>query len=273
MSDIVMHHLNCGIIGGLKTQGRCLICHCLLLETKSSGLVLVDTGLGLQDFADPAKRLGPAFTYLFARPVRDPGLAAINRVTELGFSPKDVRHIVMTHLDLDHVGGLVDFPHAKVHTHAVELEAAMTRPKRLDRERYMLPMFAHRPDFVTYRESGERWFGFDAVKNLDGLPDDILMVPLTGHSRGQTGIAIRQGDGWLLHAGDSYFDYREVKQPKRECAPILEVFEFFNQDDKRQRVYNQDRLRQLAATHREVTMMSAHDPFEFPEPGAVADRS
>ena len=270
MSDIVVHHINCGTIGGLKTQGRCLICHCLLLETPRDGLVLVDTGLGLQDFADPAKRLGPAFTYFFARPVRDARCAAINRVKELGFSPRDVRNIVMTHLDLDHVGGLVDFPWAKVHVHATELEAAMTRPKRLDRERYMPPMFAHHPDFEAYRESGEKWLGFDAVKGLKGLPDDILMVPLAGHSRGQCGIAVRQGDGALLHAGDTYFDYREVKQPKRECSPILEVFEFFNQDNKAVRIANQDRLRTLAAGHREVTLMSAHNPFEFPDPAQIA---
>ncbi len=130
----------------------------------------------------------------------------------------------------------------------------------------MPPMFAHHPDFVSYRESGESWLGFDAVRNLQGLPDDILMVPLVGHSRGQTGIAISQGEGWLLHAGDAYFDYREVKQPKRRCTPIVEVFEFFNQDDKRQRVYNQGRLRELAATRRDVTLMSAHNPFEFPQP-------
>ncbi len=170
----------------------------------------------------------------------------------------------VAHLDLDHVGGLVDFPHARVHVHDIELEVATTRRRRLDRERYKPAMFAHNPDFETYHEAGETWLGFDAVKNLRGLPDDILMVPLAGHSHGQCGIAIRQQEGYLLHAGDTLFDYREVKQPQRQCSPILEIFEFFNQDDKARRIANQTRLRDLAATHAEVAMMSAHNPFEFP---------
>ncbi len=33
----------------------------------------------------------------------------------LGYSINDVRHIILTHLDLDHAGGLHDFPNAAVH--------------------------------------------------------------------------------------------------------------------------------------------------------------
>ena len=42
----------------------------------------------------------------------------------LGFSPDDVRHIVLTHLDFDHAGGIEDFPNARVHVLAREREAA-----------------------------------------------------------------------------------------------------------------------------------------------------
>ena len=50
-----------------------------------------------------------------------------SRSRALGLDPRDVRHIVVTHLDLDHAGGLADFPDAKVHLHAREHAAAMAR--------------------------------------------------------------------------------------------------------------------------------------------------
>ncbi|MFD0510570.1 MBL fold metallo-hydrolase [Streptomyces aureus] len=34
-------------------------------------------------------------------------------MTGLGYAVDDVRHIVLTHLDLDHAGGLPDFPRAR----------------------------------------------------------------------------------------------------------------------------------------------------------------
>ncbi len=45
-------------------------------------------------------------------------------------------------------------------------------------------------DWRTYADGGERWFGFDNVRSLDGLPPEILMVPLPGHTAGHAGIAV-----------------------------------------------------------------------------------
>ena len=56
-----IHHLNCGLmepLGGAMFDGVSggatakLACHCLLVET-DQGLVLVDTGFGLQDVRQP----------------------------------------------------------------------------------------------------------------------------------------------------------------------------------------------------------------------------
>ena len=50
-----VHHLNCGT---MHMPTAPLVCHVLLVET-DGGLVLVDTGFGLQDIADPGRRIGP----------------------------------------------------------------------------------------------------------------------------------------------------------------------------------------------------------------------
>ena len=99
-----------------------MVCHVLLVET-DNGLVLIDTGFGSHDCADPARRLGPV-RYLI-RPVLRRDETAVAQVERLGFRPDDVRHIVITHFDADHIGGLADFSHAQVHVTSTEALAAM----------------------------------------------------------------------------------------------------------------------------------------------------
>jgi glyoxylase-like metal-dependent hydrolase (beta-lactamase superfamily II) len=126
-------------------------------------------------------------------------------------------------------------------------------------------MWAHRTLFRTYAETGEPWFGFGAVHPLQGLPDEVLLVPLIGHTRGHSGVAVRADVGWLLHAGDAFFDRREVHGPRRRCAPGVWAFEAMVTTDRAQRVANQARLRALVARHADVTVVNAHDPWTPPD--------
>jgi len=261
-----IHHLNCGTLRPAALGGRAMVCHCLLIETDDAGLVLVDSGLGACDLDDPKARLGRFFSSTMGV-VRDPALSAISQVRALGHRPEDVRHIVLTHMDLDHAGGLVDFPSARVHVHRAEHEVATTRPTFMSRQRYSPAQWAHGPAFRTYADHGEPWFGFDAVRQLDGLPPEILLIPLFGHSRGHTAVAVDTGAGWLLHAGDAYFDQGEVHAPRRTCPPLLRAFQSIIEVDRKARLGNQDRLRALAGSAPEVTIFSAHDERELPRPG------
>ena len=152
---------------------------CAAGRDSTSGLVLVDTGLGTADYAAISSRLGRAFAYGYARPSINPALAAIRQVAALGFDPRDVRHIVQTHLDLDHVGGLSDFPWAAVHVHEAELAAATARKGARARGRYRPPMWAHGPKWQTYSEQGEPWCGFGAVRVLaEPARAEIIAIPL-----------------------------------------------------------------------------------------------
>src|SRR5215831_20343861 len=118
-----------------------MVCHCLAVES-GQGLILVDTGVGLGDLADPRARLGGLFTHV-VRPRTDPENTAVRRIEKLGFKPADVRHIVLTHLDLDHAGGLPDFPDAMVHCYAPEHAAAMAPRTGKERSRYRRHQFEY----------------------------------------------------------------------------------------------------------------------------------
>lgn len=257
-----VHHLNCGTLcphGGRLLGADVMVCHCLLIETRT-GLILVDTGMGSQDVADPT-RLGGAFVKLL-RPLLRIDETALAQVRALGFHAEDVRHIVATHLDLDHAGGLPDFPRARVHVHQGEHRAAM-HPALRERARYRAVQFRHQPDWVLHHEEGERWFGFDAIRALPGAEDEVLLIPLHGHTRGHCGVAVRAEEGWLLHAGDAYFHHGEMA-PSPECPPAIALFENLVQVNRKDRLANQRRLWELAQNHRDkVSVFCAHDHHEM----------
>jgi glyoxylase-like metal-dependent hydrolase (beta-lactamase superfamily II) len=226
--------------------------------------VLVDTGLGLRDVAAPRSRLHGLFLSLLRPDLREQ-LTAVRQVERLGFEAEDVRHVVLTHLDFDHAGGLDDFPQATVHVLAEEVHAAAARRTLLDRMRYRPQQWDSRARWHVYaRGEGESWFGFDAVRDLDGLPPEILLVPLVGHTLGHAGVAVRAERGWLLQSGDAYFYRAEMDPEIPRCTPGLRFYQTLMEKDRRSRLWNRDRLRLLAMDHgSEVTVCCSHDPIEF----------
>ena len=87
------------------------------------------------------------------------------------------------------------------------------------------------------------------MRALPGGRDDVLLIPLPGHSRGHCGVAVRTCEGWLLHCGDAYFHHAEVA-PQGGRAPLgLRLFESLVNVDRKARLANQARLRALANDH------------------------
>jgi glyoxylase-like metal-dependent hydrolase (beta-lactamase superfamily II) len=258
--------------GPLFARGR-MVCHCLLVES-GDGLVLVDTGLGTADVSDPRRRLGAGFAAMMGAPFsRDE--TALAQVERLGFRRDDVRHVLPTHLDLDHAGGLSDFPGATVHLLTREHDAAYARRTWKERERYRPMQLAHRPKWrLLETGGGDRWFGFESVRAVGGTRDEVLLVPLVGHTRGHSGVAVRTDGGWILHAGDAYFFHGEVHESPPRCPPLLARFQSLVEVDREARLGNQARLRELARDHgAEVTIVSAHCPVEFERALAAAPGS
>ncbi|MER6081336.1 MBL fold metallo-hydrolase [Streptomyces sp. NPDC001833] len=196
-----VHHLNCGTMHPPNTR---LVCHVLLIET-DNGLVLVDSGYGLDDISDPKRRVGPARHFI--RPVFDAEETAARQVEKLGFRRADVRHIVLTHFDADHIGGLSDFPWAEVHLTADEALGAVHSPSARERIRYQQPQWEHGPKLVEHRPDGEKWRGFAAARELVVIAPGIVLIALPGHTRGHAAVAVDAGNRWLLHAGDSFYHY------------------------------------------------------------------
>jgi glyoxylase-like metal-dependent hydrolase (beta-lactamase superfamily II) len=218
---------------------------CLLVET-DEGPVLVDTGLGLHDYAHPSRlvRFYIADTGIHM----DPERSAVRQVVKYGWQPEKVGNIVLTHLHFDHAGGLPDFPHAWVHVYQPEY-AALRKPRGLvERMAYNKPDFTHGPKWVFHDEADARWFDFDAIR-LDFKPD-MYLIPLPGHTRGHCGVAIRDGNGWLFHCADALptnaqFDLLPLWIYKLVIGPHV------------------PRLKAFAEAHPEVRLLAGHMWLDF----------
>lgn len=273
-----VHHLDCapmaplGAFGGRLSPAR-MVAHCLLVEGADT-LTLVDTGAATTDVAASTRMLGRGFTTMM-RPALDAAQVAAGQVRALGHDPSDVTDVVVTHLDLDHAGGLADFPQARIHVLADELDAAFAPASFGERQRYVSGQWAHGPQWVTHEVAGESWCGFEAAVPVT---EDLLLVPLRGHTRGHSGVAVRRpAGGWYLHAGDAYFHTSE-KESGTACPAGLRLFQTAVQADGTARRRNQERLRSLHAEHgpasgaaEVVAMFCAHDAAEFDALAGVTD--
>jgi glyoxylase-like metal-dependent hydrolase (beta-lactamase superfamily II) len=268
-------HLNLATLrplGGRRVNGdrppflpARMVCHALLIES-DRGLVLVDTGFGLEDVrrlrhvwsgfrrSEPLRpQLRRKFMKAFlTRPRMDPDETAARQLAALGHSPADVTDIVMTHLDSDHAGGLPDFPSARVHVDEVELDAAMARRH----PRYWSYHWAHGPHWVRYAAGGDTWHGLTGARQLGGLPD-LALVPLRGHSPGHCGVIVGNE---LLHAADTYFDHREIDRAAPYSTPALAAFQKRLEFDGTARRTSREQVRGLPA---DVDVFCSHDPVEF----------
>jgi len=234
---MTIHMMNCFTCNARIPRGLQSGTSSLLVET-DQGLVLVDTGLGADEYVHRSFVL--ELTRIVMIAPLDPEEAAVRQVVRLGYKPEDVRHIVLTHMHFDHAGGLPDFPWAKVHVHRCEYEAFTGRIHRWTDLAYIRRHIAHGPDWVFYDATGEKWYDFDAIR-LPFQPE-MWLIPLFGHTAGHCGVAIRDGGRWLFQASDA--------ASFAENAPLWLVRFALGP--------HQPRLRQFAAAHPEVQLMMGH---------------
>ncbi len=190
-----IHILNCGTMRPYLPPFPTGVT-CLLVES-SDGLLLIDTGFGTRDYLQPG--LGMRALLALMRSPRDVSETALYQLQRLGFTPESVHHIFMTHLHLDHAGGLSDFPWAHVHVYRPEYEHISARRPGPEFARVH---WAHHPRWVCHDLRGDHWFEFDAIRIPDIEPE-IWIVPLQGHTPGHSGVAVKDGDRWILHGGDA----------------------------------------------------------------------
>ena len=166
------------------------------------GLIVIDTGIP----ADANKRIWfPPFMPLVQRAAKfemTPEQEVGPRLRRLGFSPDDVRWVVLTHLHQDHDGGLHHFPNAEFIVSRREWAAAAGFNGRLNG--YLNQRW---PDWFQPRlvDFDKTPFGAFTGHRTLTKSGDVHLVSTPGHSPGHLSVILVEGDLSIVFAGDASY--------------------------------------------------------------------
>jgi N-acyl homoserine lactone hydrolase len=155
------------------------------------GDVVVDGGNPLAVARDPHAHWGPLADLFEVQMSEDQHCAA--QLRELGVESEAIRHVVQTHLHIDHTGALGHFPGATVVVHARELEAARSAQSPAAsgyvREDY------DRPEL--------RWQPVEGELDLFG-DGAVRLIETPGHSAGHMSLVLHLDEtGTVLLTADA----------------------------------------------------------------------
>jgi glyoxylase-like metal-dependent hydrolase (beta-lactamase superfamily II) len=175
----------------------------VVIEHATQGLVVFDTGYS-QRFHE-VTRYFPEKFYALATPVTIAAEdTALSQIQKMGYANSDVKYVVLSHFHADHIAGAADFTQAQ-YIYSPEEFRYFRELSRFGQVRAgflnaLLPVdLEHRMHPASHtlskvsapiHELGAGWYGTDLFGD-----ESIMLVPLPGHTLGQTGLFIRQTSG------------------------------------------------------------------------------
>jgi N-acyl homoserine lactone hydrolase len=163
------------------------------------GVIVIDTGAAAHLKSLP--RWHPYFRFAVRFDI-EPEQEAGPQLRALGIGARDVKTVVLTHLHIDHDGGLAHFPHSRILASAGEIartsgiSGAMLGylPKRWPK------WFA--PEPLAWQPSACGPFASSARISAAG---DVIAVPTPGHTPNHLSVVVRDGDDKIMLAGDASY--------------------------------------------------------------------
>jgi len=167
------------------------------------GVIVVDTGQGVH-LLESSRSLHPYHRWQVAfRLEREEEIGP--QLRALGVGRFDIKRVVLTHLHVDHDGGLAHFPNTEILVSPGELRAARGWLGRL---RGYLPnrwptWFDPKPLDLAPEELGP----FSASKRLTAA-GDVIAVATPGHTPNHISVVVEDQDTTYFLAGDTSYDQR-----------------------------------------------------------------
>jgi N-acyl homoserine lactone hydrolase len=210
------------------------------------GLIVVDTGetarvaepgyfprwqpyfrFGVREWVSPEQEIGP-------------------QLQALGFSPDDVRWVVLTHFHTDHAGGLAHFPTSEILATGTDYANARGLAGSV---RGFLPQRWPTWFAPTLIEHGDGPFESFVQSTTLTQAGDVHLLPTPGHTPGHMSVAVEDRDQVIVLAGDaSYTEQNMLDGVNDGVSPSMKAARD-----------SLARLRRLAST-RPTVYLPSHDP-------------
>jgi glyoxylase-like metal-dependent hydrolase (beta-lactamase superfamily II) len=164
------------------------------------GLIVVDAGQGTH-LLETGRSLHPYVRWEVVFRI-EPEEEIGPQLKSLGVDPRDVRTVVLTHLHMDHDGGLRHFPNSSILVPRGELDLAKGWMGRL--RGYLPNRWPAWFDPFPLDLPAERIGAFAAGKRLTKA-GDVIVVATPGHTAHHVSVLACDGDVALLLAGDASY--------------------------------------------------------------------
>lgn len=179
-----------------------------------------------------------------------------------GFSPDEVRHVVVSHLHPDHIGGLRDFRRATIHLSRAAYDDNMHARGLRRLKRAFSPGLL--PDDLLQRVhflpgfTGERQGALGQTIDLFG-DGSLRLVDLPGHAAGQVGMLCDLGVRQVLFAADAAWMTRNIT----EGRPPSRLTHLIAHDPAAARA-TLSRLAAVLAERPDLQLIPSHCPDHVP---------
>ena len=171
----------------------------------------------------------------------------------LGMKPRDLDFVLISHLHWDHVSGVPDLPNVPLWVNRVEYEAAL-QGALVQHHSLSSRLLCDNP-IELFDCNGPAYAGFRSSYDLFG-DGSIVLVPLSGHTAGNTGMIINRSNGSRLFLlGDAAWVAENYLRP----APMHPfIWSRVTSDDMTasQTLLN---LHHFSHQHPEIPLIAMHD--------------
>lgn len=178
-----------------------------LIEHPKEGPILFDTGYS-SHFLTETRRFPYRLIRLITPVTFHEHEGAIQQVRQAGYSPEEVRYIILSHFHTDHIAGTRDFPQSificsRAAWEAVRGKKGWAAVRRGTVPRLFPEDFAERLRFIEDTPKCETFSPFATGHDLIG-DGSLISVDLPGHADGQIGLFLNtEQDEVIFLAADS----------------------------------------------------------------------
>ena len=188
-----------------------------ILFHPTEGIILFDTGYSWRFYEATARVPHKLFSWLTPTDVA-PEDTVRAKLEAMGFDPELVTHVIVSHFHADHVGGLKDFPNARIvcaydaYHHVINLKEIEALRQGVLLE--LLPDDMNRRIWLFDKDPNVKKSRKAPLGNVYDLFDDgtILLNHLPGHHIGQIGALLNTSGGKYFMISDACWLSRSFEE-------------------------------------------------------------